>query len=239
MNHLIEQIRNRASSKNTIHDMVKGLTPEPKIAPVISLSELQDLETELGFKFPPLLIRIYTEIGNGGFGPGYGLYSISEAKQLYLDFMADPENEWEKGTWPLCTWGCLIDSYVDCLDEGCPIYFTNESFGEDHEGQDLSFTLTDKDGNVISTGTSDNINDLLNGLSGGEINKEESDDEEDNDEEEVGLIYHKDTLEEWFEDWVAGVNLWDEMMGEEDDDDEEEDDDLPSGSNIAGRPKSN
>jgi hypothetical protein len=31
----------------------------------------------LGFLLPPLLKRIYSEIGNGGFGPGYGLIGLT------------------------------------------------------------------------------------------------------------------------------------------------------------------
>jgi hypothetical protein len=236
MDHLIEQIRNRAYNKTTIHDMAAGLSPEPKVEPVVSLSELQQVEAELDFKFPPLLVHIYTQIGNGGFGPGYGLYTLQEAKNIYLECMAEPENEWEKGTWPLCTWGCSIDSYVDCMDEGYPIYFTNDDFDGDHEEGTLSFTLTDKDGNLISSGTSDNLNDLLNNLSS--PNHHSIEEEDNDDDEEVGLIYHKHTLEAWWNDWVAGVNLWDDMMdGGEDED--EENDFGPGGLDIPRRPDSN
>jgi hypothetical protein len=233
MDQLISKISNRALNKNTIHDMAAGLSPEPKIEPVVSLPELQNMEAELDFKFPPLLVQIYTQIGNGGFGPGYGLYSLQEAKSIYLECMSEPENEWEKGTWPLCTWGCAIDSYVDCLDEGYPVYYTNEDFDDDHGDSGLSFTLTDKDGNLIQSGTSNNLNDLLNNLSddGNQPNIDE-------DDEEVGLIYHKDTLDEWFSDWVKGVNLWDDMM-EGGEDEGEEDNNGAGGFDLPRRPVSN
>ena len=34
-------------------------------------------ERLLGFALPPLMRRIYMEIGNGGFGPGYGLIGLT------------------------------------------------------------------------------------------------------------------------------------------------------------------
>jgi len=225
MNLLIEKIRSRASDPATIHDMAEGLSPAPKINPAITLAEIQKLETELGFKFPQLLIDIYTGIGNGGFGPGYGLYTLDEAKKLYLENMKDPSNEWEKGTFPLCTWGCDIHSFVDCLADGFVVYYTNENFGaHDDEDNKVSFEITDKDGNVISTGSGGNIMDVLNGISGSANRPNDNEDDDD----EPGLIYHKDTLEEWFSDWTNDIDLWNEMSGDEEEEEEEDNNEPPN-----------
>jgi hypothetical protein len=37
----------------------------------IDVSELKLAEAKLGFPLPPLLKRLYADIGNGGFGPGF------------------------------------------------------------------------------------------------------------------------------------------------------------------------
>ena len=221
---LLEKIRTRALDPSTIHDMAEGLSPAPKINTVITKAELEKTEAELDFKFPELLVDIYTKIGNGGFGPGYGLYSIEEAKKLYAELMSVEENEWERGTWPLCTWGCAIDSYVDCENEIFVVYYTNEGHSS-HEENHATFELTDKDGNIISSGNANNINDAPDNTIGGanrpHEHEEEEDEDENEDNDEPGLLYHKDSLDEWFSDWCDGVNLWDEMSGEEEDEEEE------------------
>lgn len=86
-------------------------------------------ERQLGFLFPPLLKRIYTEIGNGGFGPSYGLIGLTNGvpddtgksgPAIYLQFRdGDPEDphwKWPAGLLPICHWGCAILSCVDCSD---------------------------------------------------------------------------------------------------------------------------
>jgi hypothetical protein len=39
--------------------------------------QIAQTEHELGFELPPLLRMLYQELGNGGFGPGYGLLGAS------------------------------------------------------------------------------------------------------------------------------------------------------------------
>jgi hypothetical protein len=38
--------------------------------------QLEEAESKLGFELPPLLRRTYREVGNGGFGPAYGLIGV-------------------------------------------------------------------------------------------------------------------------------------------------------------------
>lgn len=84
-------------------------------------------EQRLGFTLPPLMKRIYTEIGNGGFGPGYGLIGLTNGvpddtghtgPEIYESFRKqDPEDanwQWPIGLMPVCHWGCAIYSCVDC-----------------------------------------------------------------------------------------------------------------------------
>ena len=80
----------------------------------------------MGLTLPPVLRRIYLEVANGGFGPGYGAQSMPGGR---------PHGDWEDmveawqslnspqgiqfPTWllPLTDWGCAIWTLVDCRDE--------------------------------------------------------------------------------------------------------------------------
>jgi hypothetical protein len=44
--------------------------------PLISLTAVEAQEKRLGFLLPTLLTEMYTQVGNGGFGPGYGIYGL-------------------------------------------------------------------------------------------------------------------------------------------------------------------
>src|SRR5512134_2461662 len=46
------------------------------IYPPATLAPIEAAETAIGFRMPDLLRRLYLEIGNGGFGPGYGLVGV-------------------------------------------------------------------------------------------------------------------------------------------------------------------
>jgi hypothetical protein len=80
----------------------------------------------LGHSFPALLRRLYLEIGNGGFGPGYGIIGLHDCED-------DPRSDlqgaaWDafvpagRGLFPLCTWGCSIYSFVDCADAAAQMW---------------------------------------------------------------------------------------------------------------------
>ena len=84
-------------------------------------------ESDLGFTLPPLLVRLYTEIANGGFGPGHGLLGLVDPCEnddqtivgLYRESLAEHENpdveyEFKKGVIFFCNWGCAIYTCVDC-----------------------------------------------------------------------------------------------------------------------------
>jgi hypothetical protein len=91
--------------------------------------EIANDERRLGFAFPPLLKRIYVEIGNGGFGPGYGLIGLTNgtpddtgktAPEIYRELRSadrhEPNLKWPQGLLPICHWGCAILSCIDCVD---------------------------------------------------------------------------------------------------------------------------
>jgi hypothetical protein len=108
-------------------------------------------EERLGFAFPPLLKRIYAEIGNGGFGPGYGLTGLTggvpddtekTAPALYEMFRSiDPDEpgwHWPERLLPICHWGCAIRSCIDCAD---PAFRMRIFDPNGHDGDDWSDTF--------------------------------------------------------------------------------------------------
>lgn len=90
-------------------------------------------EQQLGFQLPGLLKACYVEVGNGGFGPGYGIIGVESGYasdhgdliQTYNLFQRSEETEgkkWRDGMLPFCEWGCNIYTCVDCKDETSLVY---------------------------------------------------------------------------------------------------------------------
>jgi hypothetical protein len=83
-------------------------------------------ETALGFGLPPLLAALYSRIGDGGFGPEYGLLPLLDnppagepaAVTQYLAQRAsghkDTDWPWPEGVLPISHWGCAMYACVDC-----------------------------------------------------------------------------------------------------------------------------
>lgn len=103
-----------------------------EIAPPASQAVLAETEQRLGFALPPLLRRVYGEVGNGGFGPGYGLIGALGGAQddrgdtiveAYLGRMGtdprDPFWAWPEKLVPLLSWGGAVYSCGDFSDPGC------------------------------------------------------------------------------------------------------------------------
>jgi len=99
--------------------------PRKSIAPATT-EELQVAERAIGFKLPGLLSAIYLEVGNGGFGPEYGILGTNGGAELdgctletcYLNRVKlEKQNavwRWPKRLLPLANYGCGMWSCVDC-----------------------------------------------------------------------------------------------------------------------------
>ena len=106
-----------------------------QILPPVSEDDVARAETQLGFALPSFLRRLYREVGNGGFGPGYGLFpldsgsaSLDSVVTAYAAMRAmtqqDIDENWEDeedkpSLWPerilmICDWGCNIYSLLNC-----------------------------------------------------------------------------------------------------------------------------
>jgi hypothetical protein len=76
-----------------------------------SAGAVADAEAGFGYELPPLLKRLYLEIGDGGFGPAGALFPVERPEGG--DPLGAP-NRLKQGLWPVCDWGCGIVSLVDC-----------------------------------------------------------------------------------------------------------------------------
>ncbi len=69
MTDIVERVKERIKCGST--DPIGRATHAP--APLATQAGIAVDEQTLGYPFPPLLKRLYVEVGNGGWGPGYGL----------------------------------------------------------------------------------------------------------------------------------------------------------------------
>jgi hypothetical protein len=143
---IIAAIRRRLKTKFTDMD-----TFSPPILTPGDPTEIERDEKRLGFALPPLLKRIYSEISNGGFGPGYGLIGLTSGvpddtgktgPDIYrLLRSADPVDvnlNWPFGLLPICNWGCAIVSCADCADPGFRMRIFDPNAHDGDDGDDWS-----------------------------------------------------------------------------------------------------
>jgi hypothetical protein len=133
MDDLIRRIHSRATSAEPTDS---GWASEKSYPPVGPRS-IATIEKAIACKLPPLLVRLYCEVGNGGFGPDYGLLGIdggagneggNDALALYEGFRkpnkSDPHWSWPDHLLPLVHCGCGMFLCVDCASpEGRIVWF--------------------------------------------------------------------------------------------------------------------
>jgi len=107
---------------------------EPPIRPrpPVSAEVLAEAEARLGFPLPPQLRALYTQIGDGGYGPGRGLHYllgddwslVAHAEHKCVAGAAAGDPSW----WPprlveFVSWGGHYTSCVDCSGPPYPVWF--------------------------------------------------------------------------------------------------------------------
>lgn len=143
-NTLIERLK---ETIRTNHHSIGGYTLHRQIVtPLATIDDLAEAEEQLGFELPPFLKRLYLEVGNGGFGPGYGLLPLNDHhtssttlidslvanylgmrsfSQKDIDkFWTDEEEKpalWPERVLIICDWGCNIYSCLNCSSLDLPI----------------------------------------------------------------------------------------------------------------------
>jgi hypothetical protein len=157
MNDIITLVRSRLKQKTTDQDWLqkRGFW-QRRIGKRASPSQLAADEERLGFALPPMLKRLYVEIGNGGFGPGYGLIGISggvpddlgrTATEAYRGLRSQerspPGWSWPEALLPICHWGCGITSCVDCSTPDFRMRIFDPNLVDDDNWRDGFFAEAD------------------------------------------------------------------------------------------------
>jgi hypothetical protein len=128
---LLSLIQRRAADPASRTDSadVASTTVYPPATP----DQIVVAKRRIGFDLPNFLAQVYEKVGNGGFGPGYGLIGLPDGfaddghsiLDLYEMFaQADPEDatwHWPAGLVPVCHWGCNIYSCVDFSTDAAPV----------------------------------------------------------------------------------------------------------------------
>jgi hypothetical protein len=109
-----------AKARNT-HPWGWTSLPDP-----VDTATLTRAEATLGFRLPALLAQLYLRIGDGGFGPEYGLLPLLDSPPsgepaAVTQYLAnresgreDPAWPWPEGVLPISHWGCAMYACVDC-----------------------------------------------------------------------------------------------------------------------------
>ncbi|WP_030773688.1 SMI1/KNR4 family protein [Streptomyces sp. NRRL F-2664] len=118
---LLERVADRA--RNAAHQHGKPL-PEP-----LGAGEAARAEGVLGFALPPLLTRLHTRVGDGGFGPGEGLLSLRQAVAAYEGQRASGWS-WPEAVLPVADFGCAVYACVDCRSEAAQVLLFDPHPGE-------------------------------------------------------------------------------------------------------------
>ena len=135
IDRLVQSVAARARIAATRTDATDVVIPEN--GPPASREQIERCEAALGFPLPELLRRLYAEIGNGGFGPGYGLLPIPNGPttepctliDLYRQCRMPGDRdtwEWPTGLLPVCDWGCLIRSCVYAISPEHEVLMSTE-----------------------------------------------------------------------------------------------------------------
>jgi hypothetical protein len=105
--------------------------------PVANHEEIAAAEAALGFQLPALLKELYLRVGNGGYGPGYGLVGITGGAtddrgknllDLYKEFaISDPKDvhwRWPSRLLRVAHLGCAMYACIDgSTPDGSMVWF--------------------------------------------------------------------------------------------------------------------
>ncbi|MGI5521505.1 hypothetical protein ACQEUX_11160 [Micromonospora sp. CA-259024] len=107
---VFDAVVRRIAAGGYIDDVPASRLAPLRPAPPAAVVEAEELA---GRPLPSLLRRLYLEVGNGGFGPGYGLLGLRDGHRTGgLDALTGLQG----GVLTLCEWGCGISSELNLAD---------------------------------------------------------------------------------------------------------------------------
>lgn len=137
MDDLIKRIKARVADPMRAVDSAAWVRPIPTIRPPATAADVDAAEAAFGFPIPTLVRRLYTEVGNGNWGPSYGLgriptggaepdandivglYRLCTAPERTLE---SPAAQWPRGLVELIGRGCVDFELCDFLKPPYPVF---------------------------------------------------------------------------------------------------------------------
>ena len=139
--NLIDNIKERARDPKRRTLMTEKYGKESYFYLPVNLQQVKDAEAMLGLHLPALIREIYLQVGNGGFGPGYGMAGLEGGFKIYTGTLVEesqfframkdpfPGFGWNDKGWDWkCHyivygyWGCNVTTVVDCELASLPTY---------------------------------------------------------------------------------------------------------------------
>ncbi len=115
-------IRKRAARHELRNDFADRFGPE--VSAPATTAAVEEAERAIGYALHPFHRRLLTEVGNGGFGPGYGLIGLPGGApgvdgHFLVEFSRLLLLEPGASSLPgpivvLCDWGCGVWGCIDC-----------------------------------------------------------------------------------------------------------------------------
>lgn len=115
MSSLVERVRTRIQDPRHTTSMSAYSPGLPGLYPPVTMLKVEAAEEKLAFGLPPLLRELYTQVGNGGFGPGYGIFGLEGGYTDPQIISPDTINSPQGGT--LVEWYFTIRGMDDRIPE--------------------------------------------------------------------------------------------------------------------------
>jgi hypothetical protein len=179
--------------------MTENWTGSAKIHPQATPEQIAATEAAIGFKLPQLFKEIFRRIGNGGFGPGYGLIGVhggyADFKGEHLAELGQELGALDRKVVPICNWGCGIYSCLDCAKPEAPVTIFNPQAHALALENLVSISITSASGEVTKI----------------HERKTKSPRPSIKTPKDLSLIPHKPSFQEFISDWANGRALWEEI----------------------------
>ena len=137
LDELLNRIKTRVTDPVRFLDAAAWVRPLPKIGALASPQDVANAESLFGFSFPIVVRRLYTEIGNGSWGPSYGFEPIAtegakptgnDLVGAYLECISEehaleePLVQWPRGMVTVIGRGCVYYELCDFIRPPHAVY---------------------------------------------------------------------------------------------------------------------
>lgn len=124
----IYELLNKANEVDREYKVFGASKHKYKLNSPASMDEIRALEAELNITFPEEFVYFYTEIGNGGAGPYYGLYSLEGIKRNCDSKQNDSIQPLIDSNLSNATWYKLMEQ-MEADDDACDEIYQQVSSG--------------------------------------------------------------------------------------------------------------